>query len=98
MRCHVLIRIFKHNSFHSIRCSHTPSACSEWPRGILIDILIVLLYYGADNQGEYVPESGAQNCSIQGLSDAVTSLESEVTMVQPLAKEYALLLEVTMAD
>ena len=39
-----------------------------------------------------------QNVSIQGLSDALTSLESEVTVVQPPAKEYALLLEVTMAD
>ena len=36
--------------------------------------------------------------SVQGLLDALTSLESEVTMVQPLVEEYALLLEVTMAD
>ena len=54
--------------------------------------------YSPDNQGEYVPKSGMQNFSIQGLSDALTSLESEVTVVQPLAKEYTLLLEVTMAD
>ena len=45
-----------------------------------------------------VPESGMQNFSIQGLSDALTSLESEVTVVQSLAEKYALLLEVTMAD
>ena len=54
--------------------------------------------YSPDNQGEYMPESGMQNFSIQGLSDALTSLESEVTVVQPPAEEYALLLEVTMAD
>ena len=54
--------------------------------------------YLPDDQGEYVSESGVQNFSIQGLSDALTSLESEVTMVQPPAKEYVLLLEVTMAD
>ena len=46
--------------------------------------------YSPDNQGEYVP--------VQGLSDALMSLESETTIVQPLAKEYALLLEFTMAD
>ena len=54
--------------------------------------------YSPDDQGEYMPESGMQNFSIQGLSDALTSLESETTMVQPPAEEYALLLEVTMAD
>ena len=54
--------------------------------------------YSPDDQGEYVPKSGMQNFSVQGLSDALTSLESKVTMVQPPAEEYALLLEVTMAD
>ena len=54
--------------------------------------------YLPDDQGGYVPESGMQNFSVQGLSDVLRSLESEVTMVQPLAEEYALLLEVTMAD
>ena len=39
-----------------------------------------------------------QNFSIQALSDALTSLESKVTVVQPPSKEYALLLEVTIAD
>ena len=51
-----------------------------------------------DDQGEYVPEAGAQNFSIQGLSDMLTSLKSEVTVVQPPAEEYDLLLEVTVAD
>ena len=52
-----------------------------------------------DNKREYVlPEAGMQNFSIQGLSDALMSLDSEVTVVQPPVEEYALLLEVTMAD
>ena len=54
--------------------------------------------YLPDDQGEYMAKSGMQNFSVQGLSDALTSLESEVTMVQPPAKEYALPLEVTVAD
>ena len=51
---------------------------SEWPRGLLIDIFIVLLYqedldemYLPDDQGEYAPKSGVQNFSVQGLSDAL---------------------------
>ena len=54
--------------------------------------------YSPDNQGGFVPKTGMQNFSIQGFSDVLTSLESEVTVVQPPAEEYALLLEVTMAD
>ena len=54
--------------------------------------------YLPDDQGGYVPELGVQNFSIQGLSDALEFLESEVTMVQSPAEEYTLLLEVTMAD
>ena len=54
--------------------------------------------YSPDNQGDYMPKAGMQNFSIQGLSDMLTSLESEVTVVQLPAEEYALLLEVTMAD
>ena len=54
--------------------------------------------YSPNDQGEYVPESGMQNFSIQGLSDALVSLESEMTVVQPPAEDYALLLKVTMAD
>ena len=38
------------------------------------------------------------NFSIQGLSDMFMSLESEATVVWSLVEEYALLLEVTMAD
>ena len=54
--------------------------------------------YSPDDQGEYMPKVGMQNFSVQGLSDALTSLESEVIVVQSPAEEYALLLEVTMAD
>ena len=54
--------------------------------------------YLPDDQGEYAPEAGAQNFSVQGFSDALASLDPEVTEVQPLAEEYALLLEVFMAD
>ena len=53
--------------------------------------------YLPDDQGEHVPKLGMQNFSIQGLSDTLMSLESETTVVQPPAEEYALLLEVTMA-
>ena len=53
--------------------------------------------YSPDNKGEYMSEVGMQNFSIQGLSDALMSLKSEVNGVQPPAEEYALLLEVTMA-
>ena len=52
--------------------------------------------YLPDDQGEYVlPEVGMQNFSVQGLSDALMSLESEVTVVQLPVEEYSLLLEVT---
>ena len=54
--------------------------------------------YLPDKQGEYVPKVGAQNFSVQSLLDALTFLESEVTVVQPPAEEHALLLEITMAD
>ena len=54
--------------------------------------------YLPDNQGEYMPKAGMQNFSIQGFMDALMYLESEVTVVQSPAKEYALQLEVTMAD
>ena len=54
--------------------------------------------YSPDDQGEYVPKFSTHNFSIQGLSDTLTALESEVTVVQPPSEEYALLLEVMMAD
>ena len=54
--------------------------------------------YSPDDQGGYMPEAGTPSFSIQGLSDTLTSLDTKVTVVQPLSEEYALLLEVTMAD
>ena len=53
--------------------------------------------YSLDNQGEYVPEVDAPSFSIQGLSDALTALET-VTEVKPPSEEFALLFEVMMAD
>ena len=54
--------------------------------------------YSPDDQGEYAPKSGTHKFSIQGLSDALMALELEVMVAQPPSEEYALLLEVTMAD
>ena len=54
--------------------------------------------YSPDDQGEYMPEVSTLSFSIQWLSDALTALDTEVTMVQSPSEEYALLLEVTMAD
>ena len=53
--------------------------------------------YSPDNQGEYAPEVGAPSFSIQGLLDSLTALET-VTEVQPPSEEFALQLEVMMAD
>ena len=53
--------------------------------------------YSPDNQGEYVPKVGAPSFSIQGLLDALMALET-VTEVQSPPEEFALQLEVTMAD
>ena len=54
--------------------------------------------YSPDDQGEYKPKLGTHNFSVQGLSDALMALESEVMVVQSPSQKYALLLEVTMAD
>ena len=53
--------------------------------------------YSPDDQGEYMPKVGPPSFSIQELSDALTALDTKVTVVQPPLVEYALLLEVTMA-
>ena len=52
--------------------------------------------YSPDEQRKYVPEVGVPSFSIQGLSDTLIALDLEVTMVQPLQEEYAVLLEVTI--
>ena len=54
--------------------------------------------YSPDDQGEYMPEAGTLSFSVQGLSDTLMVLDPEVTMVQPLSEEFALLLEVMMAE
>ena len=53
--------------------------------------------YSPNKQGEYTPEVGAPSFSVQGLSDVLTALET-VTEMQPPSEEFALQLEVTMAD
>ena len=54
--------------------------------------------YLPDKQGEFMPEAGASSFSVQGLSDALTALETEVTEVQLPSVEFALQLEVMTAD
>ena len=45
-----------------------------------------------------VPKASMQTFLVQGLMDTLATLHLEVTEVPQLAEEYALLLEVTMAD
>ena len=45
-----------------------------------------------------MPKVGAQNFLVQGLMDALATLDPKVTEVQLPAEEYTLMLEVTMAD
>ena len=54
--------------------------------------------YSPDDQGEYMPELGALSFSVQGLSDALTALDTEVMEVQTPSEEFVLQLEVMMAD
>ena len=54
--------------------------------------------YSPDEQGENVPEADVSSFSVQGLSDALTALDTEVTEVQPPSEEFALQLKVMMAD
>ena len=54
--------------------------------------------YSPDEHGEYVPEVDMLCFSVQGLSDALTTLETEVVDVQLPSVEFALQLEVMMAD
>ena len=52
--------------------------------------------YSPDGQGEYAPLDGATRFSVQGLSDALADVGEGITEAQ--AKEYAMMLEVMMAD
>ena len=54
--------------------------------------------YSPHEQGDYVPEEGAPHFSVQGLTNALTEIGQEIAEVLPPAKEYAMLLEVMMAD
>ena len=53
------------------------------------------MYY-PDEQGEYVPMDGTPRFSMQGLSHALAYVGKWIT--EPLAEEFAMMLEVTMAD
>ena len=54
--------------------------------------------YSPDEQGEYTPADGTQALTVQGLTDMLSGLESEDTVVEPPEEELILQLEVTMAD
>ena len=54
--------------------------------------------YSPNEQGEYTPADGAQAFIVQGLTDALSGLESEDTVVEPPKEELILQLEVMMAD
>ena len=98
---HKLFLTAPHNvEFYSI------TVLSEWPRGLLLIFAVYAVYamepnkceesgemYSPDDQGEYAPEVVMLSFSIQGLSDALTALET-VTEVQPPSEEFALQLKV----
>ena len=52
--------------------------------------------YSTDEQGEYMPLDGTPRFSMQGLSNALADVGEGIT--EPPAEEYAMMLEVTMAD
>ena len=52
--------------------------------------------YSSDEQGDYTPLDGAPRFSVQGLSDALADVREGIT--EPPAEEYAMILEVTMAN
>ena len=52
--------------------------------------------YSPDEQGEYMPLDGTLRFSMQGLSDTLADVGEGIT--EFLAEEYAMMLEVTMAD
>ena len=54
--------------------------------------------YSPDEQGKYVPEVVASIFSVSGLSDILTTLETEVTKVQLASMKFALQHEVMVAD
>ena len=52
--------------------------------------------YSPDEQGEYMPLDGTLRFSMQGLSDALVDVGEGIN--EPPAEEYAMILEVMMAD
>ena len=52
--------------------------------------------YSPDKQGEYKPLDGAPRFSMQGLSNALADVREGITELP--AEEYAMMLEVMMAD
>ena len=54
--------------------------------------------YSPDEQGEYTLVDGAQALTVQGLTDMLSGLELEDTVVEPPEEELILQLEVTMVD
>ena len=52
--------------------------------------------YSPYKQGEYTPLDGVPRFSVQGLSDALADVGEGIN--KPPAEEYAMMLEVTMAD
>ena len=69
---------------------------SEWPRGLPLLFAVHTVYtmepneseesdemYSLDGQGEYAPKVGVPSFSVQGLSDALTALET-VTGAAPI--------------
>ena len=52
--------------------------------------------YSPDEQGEYTPLDGTLRFSVQGLSDTLADVGEGIT--EPPVGEYAMMLEVTMAD
>ena len=53
--------------------------------------------YSPNEFGEYMPHSDMPNFTVQGLQDALNETEATVTEPSPLAEEFIIQLEVTMA-
>ena len=70
---------------------HSITVLTKWPRGLLLNFAVYAMepnkseelgeMYSPDDQGEYVPEVGMLSFSVQGLSDALTALDTEVMEV-----------------
>ena len=54
--------------------------------------------YSPNESGEYMSRSDVPNFTVQGLRDALNKTEVTVTEPSPLAEEFIIQLEVTMAD